>query len=194
MMVGRHPFCLRLLLAAAGLLFATAAPVAAHPPPIETSINLWGNPVLFRHGREQEYWSFTGWGLEKAFRGVPEAQALARRYRYWATTANSVSLLGTAMFAGGTWYRLREGTDPGRQPGSWAVIISGGVLAVGGTLVAGQAKRLIYDAVNVFNARFVPAIEPGLRTHVNAEGRLEGRLMFDVPIDLQSDAGYARLP
>jgi hypothetical protein len=154
----------------------------AHSPPIIIELNVWGNPILYRDGVEQDYWGLTGTGLPKAFEGVPQAVALAERYQWWVTGGNIASVVGNVMFSAGIWYRLKEGLHRTQRPASWGLVLGGGALAAGGAVSATVSKRLIYQAVNIFNDRYDPQndpkIAPEFRTQFSDAGHPEGQMLL----------------
>jgi hypothetical protein len=146
------------------------------------NLSLLGNPILYREGVEQPYWFVTGWGLEAAFEGVPEAQALARRYQFWSTTGNAASVVGSTIFIGGSWYRINRGLGRNEHPASWAILATGALVSFGGGFIAQSAKKLIFEAVNVFNASFDPHLQPTIETGLSESGDLGGRFLLAIPL------------
>lgn len=129
-------------------------PVLRHPPVMTAEISIFGNPIIYKYGKRQWYLPPTGTGLSQIFEGVPEAQQLARRYQFWATTGSAASLAGALATSAGYWYRIQHRLPRSEHPGSWAVIATGATMWLGGQFLVAGSKRLIFRAVNVFNDRF----------------------------------------
>ena len=159
------------LLVAALLLAAGDA--FADSPPMRLELNLLGEPVIYRYGEKQSYFFMTGTGLPKVFEGVPESVHLAERYQIFATTGNAATIVGTAALVGGVWYRLDHKYHRTEKPASWYVVIGGGALSTGGTLLAQASVRLIYQAVNLFNERVQPEKLPEFKMYQTDTGRPE---------------------
>lgn len=162
----------------AALLLAWSGEARAEAPPMRVELNIWGQPVIYRYGIKQDYFFLTGTGLPKAFAGVPEAEYLAKRYQLLATTGNVMSVVGTAAFVGGIWYRLEHSLRRTQKPASWTLVLAGGTLSGAGTVLAASSTRLIYQAVNVFNERVQPEQLPEFRMHETRAGVTEYQVVW----------------
>jgi hypothetical protein len=162
----------------AALLCFAAADARAEAPPMRVELNIFGQPVIYRYGIKQDYFFLTGTGLPRAFQGVPEAEFLARRYQLWSTAGNVTSLVGTAAFVGGIWYRLDHGYRRTQKPASWTLVLVGGTLSAAGTVVAAASTRLIYQAVNVFNERVQPEQLPEFKMFHTGTGATQYQLVW----------------
>lgn len=147
---------------------------------MSSEISIFGNPIIYRFGVKQDYFALTGTGLPKAFEGVPEAVALAERYQWWLNGGNVASFAGNVLIVGGVYYRLKELDKPQttKRTTAWYAIIGGAVLAGGGAFTSQAAKRLIYQAINVFNERYEPGFTPEVRGEYTDTGHPEGQLLL----------------
>ena len=180
--LGRWPIAALLI---GGFLTGVPARSAwAHPPPMTTELSIFGNPIIYRFGVKQDYFVLTGTGLPKAFEGVPEAVALAERYQWWLNGGNVASVVGNVLIVGGVYYRLKEldGPEKSNRSAAWYSIIGGAVLAGGGAFASQAAKRLIYQAINVFNDRFEPGFTPEVRGDYTDTGHPEGQFLLTYEI------------
>lgn len=141
-------------------------------------LNILGQPQVYRYGVKQDYFFLTGWGLADAFKEVPEAHHLAKRYEMFTTWGNVASFAGTAAMVGGVWYRLDHEYKFKDHPPSLALWLGGTLLSFGGAFVAASAPRLIYQAVNIYNERVQPEMMPEFDMQLTQTGEPEYRLTW----------------
>lgn len=142
-------------------------------------LSMFGNLQVYRHGERQDYSMFTGRGLHEAFEGVPQAEMLAKRYQLWTTVGQGMAITGNALFLTGFWYRILNEKQRNEHMLSWAAVLGGASMTVGGGVLSQSAKRLIYQAVNTFNAEYDPKFDPQIQIHTTQAGGLEGRFMLE---------------
>jgi hypothetical protein len=162
------------------LVFIAPPAAFAEGPPITMELNYFGQPVLYRYGEKQSFFFYTGTGLPEIFKGVPEAEYLAGRYQLFATLGHGLSFVGSAAVGAGIYYRLSKEYKRADHPLSWYIILGGGALSAGGTVVAVLSQRLIYQAVNVFNERVQPEMLPEFHMHTADGGQPEYRVLWSI--------------
>ena len=161
------------------VLLAGAGTAHAHPPVITMEMSLLGNFHIYRDGERQHYSMFTGRGLDRAFEGVPEAERLAQQYARWTMLGTGVTFTGNAIFLTGFWYRILNEKQRNEHLLSWAAVLGGAGMSAGGAFLTQGAKRLIFQAVNTFNAEYEPRFEPQIQIHTTHLGAVEGRFMLE---------------
>ncbi len=164
------------------LALLPAGKVFAWEPPMKVEQSILGNVIVYRDGEQQPYWAMTGYKLDRAFEGSPRAVALAKQYQFWSTVGLASTAVGNALFLGGVYYRLAHEYRRNDHPASWAFVISGGLLSMGGSFINMNSKRLIFQAVNAFNEDYDPQQIPKLRIEAGWEAAPEGRLVLDFPL------------
>lgn len=142
-------------------------------------MSVLGNLHVYRNGERQDYGMFTGRGLDDAFEGVPQAQMLARRYQLWTTVGQGMAITGNAIFLTGLWYRILNEKQRNEHLLSWAAVMGGAGVTLGGSVLQQGAKRLIFQAVNTFNAEYEPQFNPQIEIHATETGVMEGRFMLE---------------
>lgn len=160
------------------MLFAAAPGALAEAPPMTIELNIFAQPQVYRYGKKVDYFFLTGWGMADAFKEVPEAHHLAKRYEMFTTWGNAASFVGTAAMLGGVIYRLDHEYKFKEHPPSLALWLGGTVLSLGGGFVAASAPRLIYQAVNVFNERVQPEMLPEFDMQMTQTGAPEYRMTW----------------
>ncbi len=123
-----------------------------------------GKVVYVRDGQRFDHGAF-GSGLQKAVRGVPQAEAAAGEYHERSVNgviALSLSLVAIIVGAGRMGYHLSQEHNPDYID---VGLLVGGFVAYGyGLHQIATAQPYLYDAINIYNDSvegFVPRPPPG---------------------------------